>query len=164
MPPSWATGTSWISSLLEDHYWAASLLLTATTVPTVIQTTHLLAAKCIFSPSEFTGQSRRDAHVLMLSGNQCQAYVNTSQTKSKQPWMTVRQAMLKRDGNTSMSPYTTLPWTPSARERQNADWFEEGIAELEPDVSTMLDWIELLFKLLYKSHLLWRSSKKMLYF
>ena len=51
--------------------------------------------------------------------------------------MTATQAMIQREGTTYVSPSTTLPWTPSARERerQNQDWFEEGIAELEPAIT-----------------------------
>ena len=104
-------------------------------MPTAILTTDCLAAKCIFSQSKSTGQSGRDTHVSLLPGCQCQTYVSASLTALKQPWMTATQAMLKRDGNTSMWPSTTLPWTFDKRKRQNHDWFEEGIAELEPVIT-----------------------------
>ena len=52
--------------------------------------------------------------------------------------MTATQAKLKRDGTTSMMPSITLPWTPFARKRQNPDWFEEGIAELESAITAKI--------------------------
>lgn len=55
---------------------------------------------------------------------------------SKRPSATVQLAALRIDGTTFVTLHTNLQWTLGKRERNNPDWFEAGIEELEPAISS----------------------------
>ena len=78
---------------------------------TATPTTLWWAAKFTLNPKVSTVVSRKDVDTSTQLGQQSQTCASASPTPLKRPSGTAPHQVLKKDGTTSVSPFTTRPWT-----------------------------------------------------